>query len=242
MMRVVVAAAALALCACTPAPKAQMPGPAQASGIDCAKAQTPVETAICADPERVKLDGEIGAAYSAALARYANAADADAALRAMQGDFNALREAALDPQSVVTLDERMDAQRLWLGALQPPREGFLGDWGSLTGEVTITENPDKTLSLRANAAEPLRGAWVCDLQGTLAKDGDGLKLMSVAAGGSELDGWSVRIVRDGALLKIVETPPAAKPGADPVVRPYCGMNGDFGGAFLPTDKALYQLP
>jgi uncharacterized protein YecT (DUF1311 family) len=239
-MRWIIVAAAIALSACTPAKRVE--APAIASGIDCAKATALVEKAICADPALIKLDGEIGAAYSKALALYAEAPAADAALRDIQRGFNLVREASLDSGAMVTLTERLEAQRLWIGALQKPRDGFVGDWGNLVAEVAITQAPDGALSVEANAAEASRGAWLCDLRGTLTKDGDGLKLTAVSKDSADLGGWTVRFVRDGAVLKVIETPPAnAKPG-DSAVRPYCGMNGGFEGAFLPVDKALYQLP
>jgi uncharacterized protein len=40
--------------------------PASAASFDCARAATPVENAICADPVRSRLDVDIAAAYAAA--------------------------------------------------------------------------------------------------------------------------------------------------------------------------------
>jgi uncharacterized protein len=44
--------------------------PEQASAFDCAKASTEVETAICADPALVELDGDMAEAYSALKAGF----------------------------------------------------------------------------------------------------------------------------------------------------------------------------
>ena len=43
--------------------------PAQAAGIDCTKAKTVLEKAICADPKLLKLDQEMAALYMARVAK-----------------------------------------------------------------------------------------------------------------------------------------------------------------------------
>src|SRR3954454_10350282 len=46
-----------------------VPAATAAQGIDCSKARTPIEKAICASTELITLDRQIGAAYADALAR-----------------------------------------------------------------------------------------------------------------------------------------------------------------------------
>ena len=46
-----------------------LPSPAMAQSFDCAKAQDPVDRAICASPKLRQLDSDVAAAYAAALQR-----------------------------------------------------------------------------------------------------------------------------------------------------------------------------
>ncbi|MES2036094.1 MAG: hypothetical protein V4466_18150 [Pseudomonadota bacterium] len=87
------------LLAAAPAPAAVSAASAGPS-FDCAKAATPVEKAICANPELARLDRQMAAAYAAAVA----ITPTPVSLRAGQRDFLAERSRGDDGQPVKTVN------------------------------------------------------------------------------------------------------------------------------------------
>jgi uncharacterized protein len=104
-------AAALLVCA----PPGAWPGggQARAASFDCARAGTPTEVAICADPALSALDGALGLAYAQRLAL-------DPSVREIQRAWLAARNSC--GRRTDCLSPLMSAQLAWLrrGAPRPP--------------------------------------------------------------------------------------------------------------------------
>lgn len=82
------------------------PGAVLAAGIDCAKASTPVEKTLCADPQLRKADAAVAEAFADALRVAAD----PAAVRAGQREWLASRNACADaPCLAAALDARRKA-------------------------------------------------------------------------------------------------------------------------------------
>ena len=73
--------------------------PARASGINCAKAATPVEKLLCTDPGLKKADADVADAFAAALAASAD----PSAVRASQREWLAKRNACPDAACLAAL-------------------------------------------------------------------------------------------------------------------------------------------
>lgn len=200
---------------------------AAAPSFNCAKATTPVEKAICANPALADQDAAIAQQYKAVRAKLD--AEAAKALTADQRYFLSVRDQVYaQPFSgsspVNQIGARMGERLNFLKSIntQPPA-GFIGKWRNVEGEIEITQTADGQLLVSANSAQPYNGRWVCDLSGK-----------AVAAGGtltvSYQDGepWALTLTRRDGVLVVRETPP---PGAKDVGfgPPFCGMNGSFRG-------------
>jgi uncharacterized protein len=132
------------------------PAPVRAAGIDCAKAQTPVERLICADPALRQADGAVAEAFAAALA----AAPDPATVRAAQRHWLAARNACPD---AACLAARHAEQRQALSAL------------------TAAPADARKALLAKRAALKAQLNWPADceasFQETYAPDGAGLELL-----------------------------------------------------------------
>lgn len=92
--------AASALAGAAFAPSVLTAQPAEGPSFSCAKAATPVEKAICANPALAKLDRQMAAAYSAAVA----ITPTPVTLRAAQRDFLVQRGMGEDGQPARTIN------------------------------------------------------------------------------------------------------------------------------------------
>ncbi|MFP5258320.1 MAG: lysozyme inhibitor LprI family protein, partial [Acidobacteriota bacterium] len=147
------------------------PSPVLGAGMDCAKAKTPVERRICADPALREADGAVAATFAAALA----AAPDPAALRAAQRQWLAERNACPD---AACLRDSHEQRRTALLALAG---------GSAPGTPAVAAKPAeagdaRTALLAERAALRARLGWPDDceasFQETYAPDGVGLELLT----------------------------------------------------------------
>jgi len=203
---------------------------AAAPSFNCAKATTPVEKAICAQPALADQDAAIAQQYKAVRGKL----DAEAAksLTADQRYFLSVRDNIYaDPYTGSTpakeIGTRMRYRLDFLKSINPqPPAGYVGKWRNIEGEIEITQTADGQLFVAANSAQPYHGRWVCDLSGKAVASGDNLHV-------TYQDGppWTLDLTRRGALLVVHETPPAgvANDGFGP---PFCGMNGSLEGAWF----------
>lgn len=201
----------------------------------CANAD-PVAAAICADPTLQNLEGEIASALHRARDLYPNDPDAAQALEDARAEAVRRRQAA-GGEGAISLSDALQSERDFLRALAAPRDGFQGRWISPLGDILISAEPDG-FGLHAVAAEPTRGAWVCEVQTPAALIKDTL----VAAAGPRglgdppLDGWIIEAARRGATLAVHEIAPRPDEGMSVAVRPYCGMSGGFDGPYFPANS------
>ncbi len=200
----------------------------------CANAD-PV-AAICADSALQKLEGEIAIALHRARDLYPNDSDAAQALADARAEALRLRQGA-GGEGAISLADALQAERDFLRALAAPRDGFEGRWISPHGDILISKEPDG-FGLHAVAAEPLRGAWVCEVQtpATLIKDTLAAASGPRGQGNPPLDGWIIEAARRGATLWVNEIAPRADQGMSVAVRPYCGMSGGLDGPYFPANS------
>jgi hypothetical protein len=219
-----------AAAACTPKPSGENSADAKCAKLD------PVPAAICADSALQKLEGEIAVALNRARELYPNDTDALQALNDLRADAIRRRQFA-GADGAISLADALQGERDFLRALVAPREGFEGRWISPQGDILITQEPDG-FGLHAVAAEPSRGAWVCEVQTPAAL----IKNVLVAADGPRglgdppLDGWIIEAARQGATLLVKEVAPRADAGMSVAVRPYCGMSGGLDGPYFPANS------
>jgi uncharacterized protein len=92
------------------------PGQARAASFDCAKAASKTEIALCADPRLSQLDGELGVAYQARLAR-------DPDLRQIQRGWLQARNVGCVADRGCLM-QMMTAELSWLnsGLVRPPAD------------------------------------------------------------------------------------------------------------------------
>ena len=142
---------------------AVLAGPAQAAGIDCTKAKTPVERMLCADPALRAADGAVADAFAAALA----AAPDQGAVRACQRQWLAARNACPDAACLLA---RHTEQRQALAAL-----------AAQPAQTTPPGSERKSL-LAERAALKARLNWPADceasFQETYSPEGTGLELLT----------------------------------------------------------------
>jgi uncharacterized protein len=101
--RLLCLAACLAVCL---AARALAPTTARAAGIDCAKAATPVEKMLCADPALRQADSAVADAFAQAR----DAGPDPAAVRASQRDWLKTRNACPDPACLAAVHARRQAE------------------------------------------------------------------------------------------------------------------------------------
>jgi uncharacterized protein len=197
--------------------------PSARPSFDCAKASSDVEKAICAKAQLAELDKKVAEAFTDARKRLGAAPEALAALREDQKYWLGGRDMSMMPGAGMGLDQYMDARLQELAAIGSPRQGLGGKWINLTGYVEVKENGARAM-VHLVTAEPTRGVWICELEGQAVREGDALRI-----DGDE--GWTIRVQRDGPILRVMEAPPPSDPTA---IRPYCGHNGLLAGAYLPA--------
>lgn len=200
---------------------------AAAPSFNCAKATTPVEKAICANPALADQDAAIEQQYTALRGKLDP--DAVKSLTADQRYFLSVRdkiyaEPLSDSTPVKEIGTRMKYRLAFLKSInaQPPA-GFVGKWRNVEGEIEITQTAHGQLFVAANSAQPYNGRWVCDLSGNAVVSGDSLHV-------TYQDGapWVLTLTRRGAVLVVRQTPPAGVKN-DGFGPPFCGMNGSLSG-------------
>ena len=205
----------------TAAPQVSQPS------FDCARAATPSEHAICADPRLGRKDRALADRY-VAVRRAMTPAMREALTRDQrwflgardEWQENSTRSGFRDFDG---LAERMDGRIAFLDQLRTrPATHLQGVWRNAAGVVEIRTLEKGQLSVEINAAHPVNARWLCSLSGrgrvgdtTITLDGD--------------DGWRIRLSLDRGVLKVEELEPASR-----TIRPYCGMNGHVDGAYFLT--------
>ena len=80
-----------------------------------------------------------------------------------------------------------------------------------------------------NAAMPVTGNWVCNLEGSAKQAGDALVITEEEDG----DRWIYRLTRTGDHLVFSQEGPKGEEHSPPV----CGMNGSMTGSYFPVAKS-----
>jgi len=204
---------------------------AGAEGINCTKAQTPNEKAICADPDLRALDTRVATVYSRLLKELDP--ESAKALRSDQRWFSTAQELATKVRGgrveKEDLSDSLQVRAKFLESIVThPAAGLTGRWENAAGTITLEEAPEKRLTFDGSAADPQSLRWTCEA------GGDG----PVANGEAKIaietnDGaWTITAARSGATLGLEEAPP---PGysSSPT---YCGYNGRFSGVYFQTAK------
>ncbi len=198
--------------------------------FDCRQAGSAVERLICADPRLAAADRAVADAYAAALRRFDTAARTE--LQKDQRWFNAGRAASLprntnDRVAVLqTLLPYMVSRSNTLGQMTPPPgPGLIGRWQSAAGEVVIRSAGSGRVAVAVSAAAPGNARWLCEASGQAALTGTGMAQQAAFIA----NGWRITVRREGQLLRVTETQPAAGPA-----RPYCGANGFVEGVYFPV--------
>lgn len=206
---------------------------ANAEGINCAKAQTKIDKAVCADPDLRALDKRVASAYSRLMKELdpqsAGALKKDQRwfLSARDSDAD-LREGAADKQD---LSDTLQFRAKFLESIVAhPGPGFSGRWENVAGTLNLEESSGKRVTFDGNAADPQSQRWVCEAAG----DGPVINSKAEIAIDTDDGAWTVTATRDGATLGVGETPPAKDGGVGSP--PYCGFNGTFSGVYFQTAK------
>lgn len=206
----------------TAAPQVSQPS------FNCARASTPSEHAICADPRLGRLDRQLADRYVAV-----RGAMTPALREALTRDQRRFLGARDEWQENSTrggfrdfdgLAARMDGRIAFLDQLRTrPTTHLQGLWRNAAGAVEIRTLEKGQVSVEINAAHPVNARWLCNVSGrgqvgdrTITIDGD--------------DGWRVRLSLDRGALKVEELSPGGQGGS----RPYCGANGYVEGAYFLT--------
>lgn len=204
---------------------AALVGPVRAEiapSFDCAKAQTPVENAICADEALAEEDHAIAVAFQSLMER-SDAELADA-VRSDQRTFIAVRDEAFElghiaeEQRQQGLLDRMQYRAEFLNWINTaPPDGLEGSWRNELGMVTISRNAHGFV-LKGDAADQVIGSWLCSVEGSLVAADDGTASMATDEG-------QVRLVRHAGYLEFFDARPDATQG-------YCGLGGAMAGAYF----------
>lgn len=196
--------------------------------FDCAKAKTPVERAICADPAAARADSAIAHRYADLLQGFGG--EAGQGLREDQRYFMSVRDAAYENaergERGKVLRDQLDGRLKELERIRErPREGLLGDWNNFAGGLEIRRDTKGVYVVRGNAAHPLDGRWVCDAE----VSGGGSEARVVARAGD--DGSALELTRVGAGLRVRELDSNGQPHP---MSEFCGHNGTLDGWYFQT--------
>lgn len=204
---------------------------ASAEGINCTKARTPNEKAVCADPDLRALDTRVATVYSRLLKEL----DPESA-KALKSDqrwfISARDEAAQVTAGGVDKEDLSDSLQFRAKFLESiiahPAPGLSGRWENVAGTITLEETPEKRATFDGNAADPQSARWVCEAAG------DGPVANGEAKIAVETDDgpWTITAARRGATLGLDEAPSSKNVGSPP----YCGLNGTFSGVYFQTTK------
>lgn len=206
----------------TAAPQVSQPS------FNCARASTPAEHAICADPRLGRLDRGLADRYVAV-----RAAMTPAMREALTRDQRWFLGARDEWQENSTrggfrdfdgLAERMDGRIAFLDQLRTrPATHLQGVWRNAAGAVEIRTLEKGQLSVEINAAHPVNARWLCDVSGRARLGGNTIVIDAD-------NGWRIRLSLDRGVLKVEELSPDGQGGS----RPYCGANGHVDGSYFLT--------
>lgn len=152
-------------------------GPAAAASFNCAKASTPSEKAVCADPKLSALDGEVARAFNTAsealgvdLSDKTN--DYTVLYRRLQRDWLADRDRCAADRVCLRRQYERRLSVLTLGADPTARAGvdkYLGLYHGARQQaagMTIMRNNDPNgVLVSMTASDPDAGRWTCELRG-----------------------------------------------------------------------------
>ena len=195
--------------------------------FDCARASTPVEHAICAEPGLARLDMRMAARYAAV--RRAMPPGARSVLTTDQRWFLGARDEWFENrdrwEGFPDLTTRMTGRIAFLDSLDTRvRPGLTGRWVNVAGVAEVADAGDGRLRLSIAAASPVNARWICEVSG-MGRVSDGV--LTVTA--EDSPGWRLRVTSTGGVLRIEEL----GPGGD-AIRPYCGNNGHVDGGYFRT--------
>jgi uncharacterized protein len=188
---------------------------------DCSKAVTPVEQAVCADPQLSALDKSLRDAFVKAQGRVDR--DALKALQKDQKDFMTERALVFDNKSM-PLAAYMQNRLNFLDNLENPAwsrdaTAFLGTWKNSLGEVRISKDDAGKLVVAISTLSPAESKWICDIEGTGTPKNGRLEFSE--------DDVKITVSRRGSALVVGDQLPQGDGG-----RPFCGENGYIDGAFF----------
>lgn len=198
------------------------------AGIDCSRAASAAERAICADPVLVELDAAMAAAWQAALSR----SDDHDALRADQRAWLAQRDACAQQDNArACLRARYAIRNAVLGGVAGGPFSWAGKWQRMRGEGLFELTPEpggKAYAVKLDASSGSH-TGVLD-QARATPDGD--HLLRVANTG---DGAACRLElrRVANQIELVEIDSAYECGA-------AAMGVTFAGRYARSDVAQVQ--
>ncbi len=205
--------------------------PAEAASFPCAKASTPTEKAICADPGLSRLDERMAAAYRAGLESLSeDGVEEGTAVAAVKADQRVgLGERNACGADAGCLRGAME-RRLAVLSFNPdpaatpgPADRFVGrfDHGGFM-HIAAMALRDGRLAVSVGGAEPTAGRWLCGFSGIGRLEGGRLV---VGAPGPE---------GDGLVLEAKGTSGVAIPDNEAnraAAATWCGHNGRFAFAY-----------
>jgi uncharacterized protein YecT (DUF1311 family) len=210
--------------------------------FDCAKAVSPAEKAICADPALASADATIAQNYAAALDRLG--ATARKALQKDEQDFVSYRDTIAQfnddiPKEKQNFDlgEFMRDRVAFLANIKKPTAGLVGLWTNVRGEVEIKPAGRGKMEVSAEVANPVTGGGECDVDDTVKAAGQ-LKLVE-SDDDDKPTGFVYYFYRGGDALIAEETGEARGDAVGPAS---CGANGHVDGVFFLTAQRRLLRP
>jgi uncharacterized protein len=189
---------------------------------DCSKAATPVDQAVCADPQLSALDKSVRDAFVKAQGRVDK--DALKALQKDQKDFMTER-ALVFANKAMPVEQYMQNRLAFLEKLENPAwsrdaGAFLGIWKNSLGEVRVTKDDSGKLVVSISTLSPAESKWICDIESVTDAPKNGRLTFTE-------DEVKVTLSRRGSALVIGDQVPEGDGG-----RPFCGANGYIDGAYF----------
>jgi uncharacterized protein len=200
----------------------------------CSQASTAADRLMCGSPELSKLDHEISAALEHALAAVGFAGKA--ALRRDQAAFVKAREEAA-AKGDRDISARMGIRRDFLSLIRPSGNEWAGSWANAFAHLDIEHVAGTTYKVRLHAADPVAGAWVCEIEESAIAARAvmivGAESAAEVAGGPN-EGWTVAMRIAGDILLVEPLRPRGHTGAIP----FCSKGGNIAGNYFAQDHAL----
>ena len=201
--------------------------PQDGPSFNCARATTPVEHAICADPRLAAQDRRVAEAYGR-LRRSLSPAAREALARDQRWYLGARDEWFENRdrwEGFPDLPTRMTGRVAFLASLSTEQpETLIGRWRNVAGEVEITQTAPGRLGIAADAVQPTNARWLCE--GVTI---DGHQTGRTVEGTTGDDpAYRIRATLKDGYLEIDEQ--ALTPGS--YGPPYCGANGHIGGVYF----------